>query len=97
MVKWSRKYSKDFLLLNKFLGIPDIDAPFQNFTLPQEHLSTEIFLADEKFNSWKMYAFVYDTSLFSETLATKLDLVCKLYVNYLNFKNCIIIKLSLTI
>ena len=27
-------------------------------------------------------SFVYDTSLFSETLATKLDLVCKLYVNY---------------
>ena len=41
-------------------------------------------------------SFVYDTSLFSETLATKLDLVCKLYVNYLNSKNCIIKKNSLT-
>ena len=60
MVKWSRKYSKDFLLLNKFLGIPDIDAPFQNFTLPQEYLSTEIFLADEKFNPCQMYALKND-------------------------------------
>ena len=83
-----------------FPGIPYLNASFQNFTLPREYSSSEMFVEDEKFNQCQMYAlknteitdscvpesfdnptivqcqsFVYDTSLFPETVTTKFNLV----------------------
>ena len=66
-----------------FLGSPDIDASYRNFSLPREYSSNDMFLKEENFDPCQMYALKDSQNLGScdaESFNTSKTIECQSFV-----------------